>query len=95
MSLIAIWLKKCLSHPSTTVCVPECYKSQGMCNIAVNRCFLVFDSIPDWYKTQEMCDGVVSEDHFLIVHCPDKYETQRIGDEAVDDFLAALKFILD
>ena len=31
----------------------------------------------------------------MIVNCPDKYKTQRICDEAVDDCLAALKFILD
>ena len=42
-----------------------------------------------------MCDRVVSEDRFLIVYCPNKYETQRMCDEAVDDFLAALKFIPD
>ena len=40
-----------------------------------------------------MCDRVVSENYFLIVLCPDKYITQRMCDEAVDDFLAALKLI--
>ena len=38
--------------------------TQEICDIAVNRCAFVFDSIPDWYKTQEMCDRVVSEDSF-------------------------------
>ena len=28
------------SHPCTIHFVPECYKSQGMCHKAVNRCFL-------------------------------------------------------
>ena len=28
-------------------------------------------------------------------YCPDKYKTQKMCDEAVDDCLAALKFILD
>ena len=42
-----------------------------------------------------MCDSVVSEDPFLIVYCPDKYKTQRMCDEAVDDFLTALKLIPD
>ena len=32
---------------------------------------------------------------FLMVYCPAKYETQRICDEAVDDCLAALKFVPD
>ena len=55
----------------------------------------VFDSIPDWYKPQDMCERVAPEDPFLIVYCPYKYKTQRICDEAVDDCLAAVKFIPD
>ena len=46
-------------------------------------------------KTQGMCDRVVSEDTFSIFYCPDKYKIQRMYDEAVDDCLAALKFITD
>ena len=42
-----------------------------------------------------MCDRVVSEDPFLIVYCLDKYKTQKMCDEAVDDCLAAMKFIPD
>ena len=62
---------------------------------AVNRCFLVFDSIPGWYKYQEMCERIASEDPFLKVCCPDKYTTQKMCDEAVDDSLAPLKLTLD
>ena len=42
-----------------------------------------------------MSDRVVSEDPFLIIYCPDKFKIQRMCDEAVDDFLAALKLISD
>ena len=42
-----------------------------------------------------MCDRIVSEDSLMIVYCPYKYKTQRMYDKAVDDCLAALKFILD
>ena len=42
-----------------------------------------------------MCNRVVSKDPFSIVLFPDKYQTERMCDEAVDDFLAALKLILD
>ena len=31
----------------------------------------------------------------MIVYCPDKYKFQSMCDEAVDDSLAALKFIPD
>ena len=40
-----------------------------------------------------MCDKVVSKNPFLIVYCPDNYKTLRMCDEAVDDFLAALKLV--
>ena len=45
--------------------VPECYKTQEMCDKAVNRCFFVFIYILDWCKTHEMCDRVISEDPFI------------------------------
>ena len=42
-----------------------------------------------------MCDNVVSEDPFMLLYCPNRYKTQEMFGEAVDDCLAALKFILD
>ena len=42
-----------------------------------------------------MLDSVVSEVPFIIVYCLDKCKTQRMCDEAVDNCLAALKFIPD
>ena len=42
-----------------------------------------------------MCDRVISEDPFMLAYCPDKYKIQRMCDGAVDDCLAALKFIPD
>ena len=42
-----------------------------------------------------MCNRVISEDPFILVYCPDKYKIQIMCDEAVDDCLAALKFIPD
>ena len=46
-------------------------------------------------KLRKICDIVVSLYPFLIVHYPDKYKTQKMCDEAVDDYLAALKSISD
>ena len=81
------------TYPSTIKFVPECFKTQEMCNKAVNRCFFVFNSIPDQQKTQKICDRVVSEDPFLKMYVPDQYKTQQMCDEAVDDFLAPWKFV--
>ena len=48
------------THLSAIQFIPECYKTQEMCDKAVNRCFFI--SISELYKTQEMSDRVVSED---------------------------------
>ena len=64
-----------------------------MCDTLVNTCVFVFHSVFDLYKTQEMWDRVVSEDSFMIIYCPYKYKTQNMYVEAVDNCLAALKFI--
>ena len=39
--------------------------------------------------------SIISEDLFMLICCPDRHKTQRMRDEAVDDGLAALKFIPD
>ena len=83
------------TYPSLNEYIPDCYKTQEMCDEVVNRCFFEFDSIPDRYKTQEMCDRVGSVDPFFDSNCPDIYKTQRMYDEVVDNYLATLKFIPD
>ena len=60
-----------------------------MCYKAVDRCFFAFSFVPDHFKAQEMGDIVVPLCPLIILSCPDK-----MFDEAVDDCLAALKFIL-
>ena len=43
-----------------------------------------------------MCDRVISEVSFSIgCVVPDQYNTQKMSDKAVDDCLAALKFVTD
>ena len=35
------------TYPSTIPFVPEYYKTQEMCDKAVNTCFFLFESVPD------------------------------------------------
>ena len=60
----------------------------------VSRCFLYLILFLIGINLRK-CETVVSVYSFLIVYCPVKYKTQKICDEAVDDCLAALKFIPD
>ena len=42
-----------------------------------------------------MCGRVIFENPFMIVYYPNKYKIQRMCDQAVNDCLAALKFLID
>ena len=42
-----------------------------------------------------MCDRTIYEDSFSIRYVLDQYKTQQMCDEAVNDYLAALKFVPD
>ena len=57
--------------------------------------FFVFDSIRNQYITQEMCSSIICQDTFSIRYVPNQYNIQQMCDKAVEDCLAALKFVLD
>ena len=40
-----------------------------------------------------MCERVVSEDSLSVGYVSDLYKTQKMSDKAIDDSLAALKFV--
>ena len=42
-----------------------------------------------------MCDKIISDDPFSLRYVPDQYKTQQMCDEAVDDFLPILNFVLN
>ena len=45
----------------------EYYKTQEICDKAIDTCPFVFDSVPNQYKTKEMCDkgALLGLRHFL------------------------------
>ena len=49
--------------------VPECFKTQEMCDKVVDTCPFVFDSIPDRYKTHKL----FSEDSFMLKYFFDRF----------------------
>ena len=42
-----------------------------------------------------MCDKAISEDLFILKYYYDNYETGEMCHKAADDFLPALKYVLD
>ena len=77
--------------------------TQKMRDKAVNTRPSTIQSDSECYKTQEiltdvfLCFFIFLEDTYLIliVYCLDRYKSQRTCDEAVDDSLAALRFVPD
>ena len=52
------------THPSAIQFVAQCYKTQEMCDKAVNRYFFI--SVLNGIKLKKCVTRVVSEDPFLI-----------------------------
>ena len=40
-------------------CVPEQYKTQQMCDEAVDDCLAVSKFVPDWFVTSKICSWLV------------------------------------
>ena len=83
------------THPSTIQIVTECYKTQNIRYKVANTYFLHLILFLISIKLKKCVNKFFLKILFLILFSPDKYETQRKCDEAVDDCLAALKFIPD
>ena len=49
------------------------YKTQEMCDKAVDDFSATLEFVPDRYK--EICGKIVSENPFMLKYCPDKYMT--------------------
>ena len=52
--------------------IPDRFKTQEVCDKAVDTFSFLFDFVPDWDTTQKLSDKVVSEDPFLLKYCHDK-----------------------
>ena len=73
--------------------IPECYKTQEICDKAVDTCLFVFDSVADWYKTQEMCDKFVSKKPFMLKMCDKLFISYLLTLECVPDWFATNKML--
>ena len=70
-------LKKCVTKlpvntfSSTIEYIPDQFKTQEICDKALDKCLFVFYSVPNQYKTQEMGDKIVSDNPFKLKYCND------------------------
>lgn len=69
-------MKKLLAIFLTLKYAPDCCKTQGMCNIAVNTNSSTLMHVPYCYKTQKKCEKVYTC-LFMLDFVPDCYKTQK------------------
>ena len=77
--------------------VPDCFKTQEMCNEAVATINnpAVFFLVPDHFKTQEMYNEAFKVDLWSLYDIPDNLTTQGMCDDAVGSNLHSLQFVPD
>ena len=78
--------------------IPDCFKTQDMCDKAVDEFPWCFRSVPDKFKTQKMCEKAFDEYPELDVResldfIPDKFKTQEICAKAVDKYPQNFKYV--
>ena len=56
---------------------PDRFKTQEMCNKAVEKDSWALRFVPDHLKTQKMCDDAVWEEPFTLHFVPDWFVTQQ------------------
>ena len=74
--------------------VPNQYKTQEMCDKAVDNYPSTKKYVPDRYKTQEISDKAVDDNPDALEFVPDRYKTREMCDKAVDNYSIALELTI-
>ena len=59
-------------------CIPDRYKTQGICDRVVSEDPFMIVYLPDKYKTQRMCDEAVDDSLAALKLIPDWFVTSKI-----------------
>ena len=84
-----------IENDKTLQFVRDQYKTQKMCDKAVDNYAHALEFAPDYYKTQKMCNKTVNTNTYLstIIFVPECYKTQEIiYDKAVDACFSCILF---
>ena len=80
------------TYPSTMKIVPEYFKNCVINQLIDAFLYLILFLINIKFSK---CNSIISEDPFSIRYVCDQYKTPQMCDKALDDCLAALKFVPD
>lgn len=90
-SVCSVALQKSIT-PSFTY-VPDEFKTQELCEKAVDACGNNIDSVPDEFKTQELCERAIAYSPYGLRYIPDAILDRKMCIGAINRFDWALKFI--
>ena len=63
---------------STIQFIPECYKTQEMCNKVAHTCFFLFYFFHDPFKTHKICDEAVDDCLVALKFIPDRFDASKM-----------------
>ena len=69
------------NYPHVLEFVPECYKTQKMCDKVVDTNLSTIKYVRDQYKKQEMYNKIASDDAFKLKYCRDRCKTQEMSND--------------
>ena len=80
--------------------IPDCFKTQDMCDKAVDKHPWCFKSVPDKFKTQKMCEKafdpeIDEREDMSLCFIPNKFKTQEICEKAVDKYPQDFQYVPD
>ena len=78
MFLINIRLKKMCDNAILENVDPDCYKSQQICDKAVDNYCNALKFVPEFYKTHKMCDRAIDKCQFMFDSFLDIFNTQEM-----------------
>ena len=75
--------------------VPDHFKTQEMCERAIEDEPETLEYVPNHFKTQTMCERAIENEPYSLKFVPDHFKTQEICDKAVRDDPYSLQYVPD
>ena len=72
--------------PSSLRHIPDKFKTQEICEKALEQDSWQLENVPDYFKTQDMCIEAVEDEPHPLLYVPDHFKTQGMCIEAVEKY---------
>lgn len=79
------WRDRVLANYRDLKLVPEEFKTEELCNLALNITYHALPFVDQDFITSELCEKLVSKDGFAIQVIPDEFITKKLSFEAAEN----------